>query len=76
MRDAGVGGGAVEPDSLHGWAETVFAEFVGFCAVGYLGHVGVLHWEDGVGGDGLGVCERHDRTVVWVYGEVQRIRQG
>lgn len=55
MRDARVRCGPVEPDSLHGGLEAVFAEFVVLLAVDDLGHVGVLHWEDYVGGRGRGV---------------------
>lgn len=53
MRDTGVRSSAVEPDFLYAGAEVVFAEFVGFAAGDDLGHVGVLHWEDHVGVDGL-----------------------
>ena len=53
MRDTGVRVSAVEPDPLYVGAEVVFAEFVGFAAGDDLGHVGVLHWEDYVGIDGL-----------------------
>lgn len=81
MRNAGVWSCAVEPDSLYAGAEVIFAEFIVLCAVDYLGHVGVLYWEDyvgvgGLGASGLSFWVGHERSCVVDVWRKSKLRWG